>query len=503
MELTMKHIRSFVILLVVCLLMGLASPGAYAVSDVPAVTSTTIYMADPDSGAVYLDIGGTARVYPASLTKVMTTLLVVEAIEQGEASLSEQVTVQAGFDYDMIEGGSTAGILEGEVLTLEELLYCTMLVSANEAANIMAMYLYGDIQSFVDRMNERAAELGCIDTHFANPHGLPHAEHYSTAYDMFLITREAMEHDLFTTLCGTDLYTVPATNLSEARTLVNTNGLITDQGKYGSAYYYEYARGVKTGHTNEAGYCLISSAVKNQISPICVVMGGTATKVSQKVTEYSAFADSIKLYDWVFSNYIRMELLDDDTVLTEVPVRLSSDGSTVKLRARDPVTGVLPKGADLSQVQTSVTLYNEDVTAPLTEGQVLGEVTVSLDGITYGTAYLVTTRSMDLSYLASMLDSVSGTLANPIVLIVILVLLILAVLYLSSVIRYRRKFRKEQRELEAAKLRRQKLQEQAERERMMASAKRRSYQQAPRPKAPSTDVNRDYFEQFFDNSDTP
>lgn len=486
-----------------CLLMGVFSPGAYAVSDAPEVTSATIYMADPDSSYVYYQRNALGKVAPASLTKVMTALLVVEAVERGEVSLQEQVTAEAGFDHDMIEGGSTAGILEGEVLTIEELLYCTMLVSANEATNILAMYLCGDIQTFVDRMNARAEELGCIATHFANPHGLPHEDHYSTAYDLFLITKEALTHNLFTTLCGTDKYTVPATNLSDERILVNTNGLITTEGKYGTTYYYDYATGVKTGHTNEAGYCLISTAVKNQISPICVIMGGTATQVSKKVTEYSAFSDTIKLYDWVFSNYIRMELLDDDTVVTATPVRLSSDGDSVKLRARSPVTGVLPQGADLSGVETTVTLYSEDVSAPLTEGQVLGEVSVSLDGIYYGTAYLVTTRAMDLSYLASMMDTIGNTLANPVVLIVILTLLLLAVLYITSVIRYRRKFRRQQRELEAARLQRQKLQEQAERERMMSSAKRRTYQTHPRHKTPtSTDVSRDYFEQFFDSDDS-
>ncbi len=486
----MKQRKALSILLMLCMLAVVLSAPASAADVPPSVQSDTVYMADPYSGYVYFDKNGTQRVYPASLTKIMTALLIVEAVEQGELSLTDTVTALPGYDWDMTEGGSSAGIAEGETMTLQDLLYCTMLVSANEAANIMAMHHSGNIAAFVERMNARAAELGCADTHFVNPHGLPHDDHYTTAYDMFLIAREAMSHRLFATVCGTELYIVPATNQNGPRTLVNTNGLITQQGKYGEAYYYAPAVGIKTGHTNQAGYCLISQAVKKQISPICIVMGGDPVKLTKTVTGSTAFADSVSLYQWVFSNFTRVKLMDAHTVVAEIPVLGSSDGSTVGLRPHEEITGVLPDGSDLTALDTQYTLYEQELTAPVWEGQVLGEVSLSMDGVTYGTAQLIAERSMERSATAVLSTRITAALSAPVPLLLILVLTVPAVLYASLLIRRHIRTRKQQRELENARMQRQRLLEQEERERLMRSAKRRAHsRQQLTPHSAATDSN--------------
>ena len=126
-------------------------------------------------------------------------------------------------------------------------------------------------------MNERAQALGCTGTHFVNPHGLPNDDHYTTAHDLYRITKEALSHELFATICNTVKHTVPATNLSDERTLSNTNGLINPESPMYRGYYYEYAKGVKTGHTDAAGYCLISTAEKDGVRLLCVVLGGKGT----------------------------------------------------------------------------------------------------------------------------------------------------------------------------------------------------------------------------------
>ena len=170
----MKKSKVFSWICLLAVLISVLAPSAYAVEDAPGGKSTAIYLADAKTDAVYYERSGEARLYPASLTKIMTALLVVEAVNRGDVSLDDMVTAEAGFDHDMIADGSTSGISLGETMSLHDLLYCTLLASANEACNIVAMYLCGDIPTFVDRMNQRAQELGCTGTHFANPHGLLH-----------------------------------------------------------------------------------------------------------------------------------------------------------------------------------------------------------------------------------------------------------------------------------------------------------------------------------------
>lgn len=499
----MKKIKFLSWLLVLCACVATISPAAYAIDDLPELKSAAIYLADAETGHVYYERNGDSKVYPASLTKIMTALLVVEAIERGDLDLNGNVTAQPGFDHDMDKEGSSAQIVEGETMPLKDLLYCIMLASANEACNIAAVHTYGTIPAFVAKMNERAQELGCTGTHFMNPHGLPNNDHYTTAHDMYRITAEAMKHELFVSICDANEYTVNKTNKSDVRGLTNTNGLITSASVY-KGYYYEPAIGVKTGYTSAAGYCLISSALKNEINPICVVMGGTMTESANGSLDHSNYTDSIKLYNWLFSNYTRQELVKGDAIITEVPVNLASNADTIALRAQESVTGVLPNDADLTQVQTNIKIYSEEkdsaVKAPFSEGQVLGEISVSLDGIDYGTTYLVANRSVDLSYVSAMFDGILNTLSNPIVRGIVLLLVVAIGIYAIIVVRYRINFRKQQAELEEAHLQRQKLQEQAERDKIIADAKRQSYHsQYPGKTPPPPDVTRDYFEEFFDD----
>ena len=169
----MKKYQFLSLLLTFVLLAGILSPSAYAVDPPTDLKSAAIYLADSETGYVYYERQSDLRMYPASLTKIMTALLAIEAVERGELTLEEEVAAQPGFDWDMDKDGSSANIVEGEILTVKDLLYCTLLASANEATNIIAAHLYGTIPGFVAKMNERAQQLGCVNTHFENPHGLP------------------------------------------------------------------------------------------------------------------------------------------------------------------------------------------------------------------------------------------------------------------------------------------------------------------------------------------
>ena len=264
----MKKIRFAICALIAALALGLVSPAAMAIDD-PGIDTTyaaVLLAEDGDQETVLYTKNADERLYPASLTKVMTVLLAVEDIESGKIALSDPVTAQPGFDFDMIVGGSSVYIMQQETMTLESLLYCAMVASANDACNVIAQYVSGSISDFVARMNARAAELGCTGTNFTNTHGLPDANHYTTAWDFSRIVREAAKHELFMTIASTINYTVPDTNVSSERVLESTNSLVNPTNPlYPGDWGYEYAKGIKTGHTNDAGYCLASSAEKDGV----------------------------------------------------------------------------------------------------------------------------------------------------------------------------------------------------------------------------------------------
>ena len=174
--------------------------------------------------------------YPASITKVMTTLLALEAVDKGQLSLDQVLTASSNLHAGIGEGASNADIKEGEQMRVIDLLYCAMLPSANEACNVLAEAVSGSVTAFVELMNRRAAELGMEDTHFANSHGYHDNDHYTSAYDIALMSREAMQHELFRTMAAAASYTLPATNEHDQRVVRSTNALISNWNITGYLY---------------------------------------------------------------------------------------------------------------------------------------------------------------------------------------------------------------------------------------------------------------------------
>ncbi|MFR4756891.1 MAG: D-alanyl-D-alanine carboxypeptidase family protein [Evtepia gabavorous] len=242
----------------------------------------------------------------------MTALLTLEAIGRGELDLNTEITVDAAALADITEDSSTANLQAGEKITVKNLLYCLLLASANEAANVVAMAVSGDIPTFVELMNQRAQELGMAGTHFVNPHGLHNADHYSTARDIYRMSKQAMTHATFREIVSTGRYTVPATNLSKARSLLNTNGLLTSAKHYG--YTMDGTIGIKTGSTGEAGCCLVA-AVRKRHTLVSVVLGAQNPTDSRGNVQRKQFTESKRLLNWGFTNFSDATLLDAETYL--------------------------------------------------------------------------------------------------------------------------------------------------------------------------------------------
>ena len=291
----MKTRRFFGSFFLALLLVGLLAVPAEAawVTD-PDVEAKAALLIDQKTGAVLYALNEHDELYPASLTKIMTCLLVLEAVDEGRLTLSQEITATPTALEGLAEDGSTAGIEAGETLTVEELLYCLMVVSANEAGAILAEKISGTVESFVDRMNAKARELGCENTHFMNPHGYHDSQHYTSAWDLYLITKAALEHPMFMTVCDASSHIVPATNLSPERQLNNTNFLI----RSGREYYNPDVHGVKTGSHSQAGNCLVTTAQHASMDLLCVILGADRIQDEKGIWWTYTFVYTDNLYNW-------------------------------------------------------------------------------------------------------------------------------------------------------------------------------------------------------------
>lgn len=472
--------------------------------ELPELNCPILLIKDRDSGKILYSRKADKKAEPASLTKIMTVLLAVEAIEAGEVNEKEKVTVSKHCMDGIEEESSTSGIVAGEKITFIDLLYCAMLPSAGEACNVIAERLSEDIESFVEKMNDRASELGCTDTHFVNAHGMPADDHYSTASDMALITEEAMQHELFRTIAATPSYTLEATNKNEEREVYNSNALISSRGIYGGNFIYEKATGVKTGHTTAAGYCLSSTASNDDLNLLCIAMGGGTSIRDDMATNFHNFSDTIALYNWAFENYHHEVLISSEDLVSEITLKYApADNSTVTLHPEGDVVALLPSNVDPEQFERNVTFFNDSPAAPVEEGEAMGEITVSYAGQVYAKANLLTTSAVELSRGQYLKATLWKTLGRPWVLILFLVVLLLALLYFAAVVNYRKKRQQQlQKKRQQQRTQVQQKTRQAE-ERARASAQRgkmREYDRDGNPKDPYADKH-DYFEEFFRNEE--
>lgn len=416
-----------VFLLTVLMVSLMLTPQAYALPALEIKAKAAV-LVDADEGRIIFGQNEQEREYPASITKVMTALLTLEAVDAGKLSLDQPITASAVVN-DQDPEGSSAGIEEGEVLTVEQLLYCLLLVSANEAADILAETVSGSREAFVELMNQRAQELGCQNTHFANTTGLTQSGHYSSAWDIYLITREAMKHDDFMTIVNTKAYTVPATNMTDTeRELHSTNALISNWRMTG--YLYSGAQGIKTGTTDAAGHCLVSSAARGSRTLVSVVLGCEEVKTETGGTRVESFTETARLFDWGFDNFSARTVLESNELICEVPVALSNEVSTVAVHPASNAEAVLPNDLELDQLQRTVTLDNDSVNAPVAAGDQLGTITISYDGVDYVTVPLLAVADVSASsFLLAKYNIGQFFSRTPVKIItIVVVLLVIAVL---------------------------------------------------------------------------
>lgn len=347
----------------------------------PDLVANAAIVMDAASGQVLYEKNSQEKKYPASITKILTVLIALEH----NVDFNATVTMSENAIWGVERDSTLIGLDVGEQVTVKDLVYATMVKSANECAYALAEYVAGDIESFAKLMNERAAEIGCKNTHFITPNGLHDEDHYTTAYDMALITKEALKNETFREIAGTLNYTVPATNLTdETRPLWNGNKMINPA----EPYYYEYCEGGKTGYTMKANNTLMTFAKKDGLELICVIMDCDGAKY--------AYSDTKALYNYCYNNYVYYYPLSDfsfestEENATDQNVILNNyysslDHDMIDLSVDKDYALLLNKSVDTTQIEKTVTFYDE------AKDDQLGEITFAYNGEQIGSTPITST----------------------------------------------------------------------------------------------------------------
>ncbi len=348
----------------------------------PNILSESAILIDASSGTILAQKNPDKKMYPASLTKIMTAIL---AIEMGK--LTDVITVDDDTPFEI--AGSHIALEPGEILTLKDLLYALMLPSANDAASAIAKHYGKTLDDFVKIMNDKAKELGAYNTHFANPHGLHDPNHYSTAADLALITQYAMKNETFRKIVETTKYEIKTTNKKNEpryfttlnKLLYNTsNNQIYVDGSYVSPYY-EYATGAKTGYTPEAGNCLVATATKDGTDLIAVTMKGISLEMYQ---------DTHNLFNYGFEEYQNTILINKNTFVKNIKIS-NGDSKEISVITETDLTALLEKGS-MDNIKSNVVL--NDITLPIEKNDVVGKIEYTLNNEIIGTVNLITPISV-------------------------------------------------------------------------------------------------------------
>ncbi len=296
--------------------------------------------------------------YPASTTKIMTAIL---ALENG--NFDDTVTVSHDAVFSISYDSSKAGLYEGEIISFKDLVYTLLICSANDSANVIAEHISGSISAFVDKMNQRAKELGAANTHFVNTHGLHNENHYTTAYDLAILARHAMTIPAFREIVAMRSYSLaPSNKFDETRHFNSTNHLLNPN----SPYYYKHAIGIKTGYTDNAKSCLVSAAEANGKTYIAVVLGA-----ENNDGQSMSFVDSRTLLSHGVENYKPVELCKAGAFAKPIPIRNAKGTDSVSVHTSAAALAILPQGTAPESVEMREYI-KKDLEAPVTQGTVLG-----------------------------------------------------------------------------------------------------------------------------------
>lgn len=390
--------------------------------------SEACLLMEASSGKILYEKNSTKKLFPASTTKIMTAILVLENCDLSDiATVSKNAVDSIPYSY------STAYLKPGEQFTIEQLLYLLLIPSANDAAVVLAEHVGGSVQSFASMMNTKAFELNCINTHFVNPNGIHYVDpngnsdldHFSCAYDLALMGKYAMQNPTFRKIVSTTKYTLSATDLyPDARVFSTTNALLLSNKQY----FYEYANGIKTGYTDPAGDCIVASSKKDDSEYIVVTLNGDDLPDGSS----QRYSDCKTLFDYAFDNFSTRSIVNANSVLQQIIIdNATSDTKNLDVFVKDDIYAFTKNSTDLKSIEPIIE-FNSNLKAPISKGDTIGKVSYLVDGESYSSD-LIAGFDVEPSETFKLIADIS---------IFIVILLFLRMLFGNKRKKYKRKRRK-------------------------------------------------------------
>ncbi len=395
--------KLFSIYTLIVIIFTLSIPLPVLAETPPELSSKAYILIDMETGQVLAEKNADDRRSPASTTKIMTALVALEnANPEDEMTASSNAINSVPYDY------VKAGIKVGETLKFKDLLDLMLITSANEASNIIAENISedGTVDGFTKLMNQKAAELGLTGTNFTNSNGLEEENHYTTARDLATIAQAAMKLDAFREVVGRRDFSLPDTNLRKssewkAGHLTYTNELLVSRSKY-----YSKVTGIKTGYTDLAGLCLVSSAINPDGLELISVILGAETKTLQ-------FEESQKLLEYGYKNYSKQELVQKGKFIDRFEVADSVDGKKLDAITKDSLSYVVPiDKEELKNVLTTQQTFYEPFAAPITQGQTVGKIEYFYNQQSIGTVELIAKENIEKTTIAILRDKYKAIISD-------------------------------------------------------------------------------------------
>ena len=432
MRRTFRCAAVILVLLILVLCACTVSTGALSFDCDVEQYSDSLLMVNLDTGMEVFAKEADTKRYPSSLTKIMTYIIAAEHFDDFQTQIPIKQTC---IDNVLNQGLSCTGVdwYIGQSLTVENLLYALMLPTGDDAAMVLADHIgEGNIDSFVEKMNAKAEELGCGNTHFTNPFGIHDDNHYTTARDLYTITKYAMGLPLFSKICNTTTYYAKE---DDDVPFITSNWLI-DSAR-GGEYYYVYATGVKNATSPQAGRCLVSVAVYDGYSYMCIGLHAPYDESKEENEQY-CMLEAANMFRWAFLNLSFFTPVTKDTPVCEQKVDHAWDTKSILLVPQSDCNVILPQGYSKGDIRISPD-NTDPVSAPIKKGDIITTATVYYKNEPFTQINLVANEDISVSPILYTTDAIRGVLTSPWFLIAVGLVVILFIIYVSVSSSYAKK----------------------------------------------------------------
>ncbi len=383
-----------ILIILIILMLIISSTVVKATSEPPQLIAEAAILMDSSTEKILYSKDSDKKMYPASITKILTAILVIE-----NCNLEDIVIVPNEAIASIPSGYAVASLQVGEKLTVTQLLQVMLVYSANDAANVLAFHVSGSIEKFAELMNNKVAELGLTNTHFLNPSGVHDENHYSTAYDLAIIMKYCMKNSSFRSLSSLKHCTIPATDKSEERVFITTNELLRyNNHEVASNYYYKYAIAGKTGFTSQAKNCLVSVSNKENLELICVVLSADLypNNLSGK------FIDTKALFEYGYNNYTLRRLRERNAIASQIEIgNGTKETKNLDLLISDDITALISQNDLNTEFYPEIEVV-DNLFAPISQGSIVGKIKYNIDGIEYS-SNLIASHSVEKSSFVTLL----------------------------------------------------------------------------------------------------